>query len=196
MGLLSSPNRPPATNAAVAIIEAFRGGAVMHPINPIAPEAVFEFDMSAFAAPIRIDYATLSESPNATFHSLLDFVFRESQISVRECASESGKLVLQFRNPLQFRPWELLLYSDHNQQQEYLFAAFMFEAAQCLQHLTDVLALEEAQLSVSDSSWIAALPFSFPNPKPTWVKLLSSWKAVRDQQAGTERRSATRFLLP
>jgi hypothetical protein len=99
----------------------------------------------------------------------LAFVFRESQISVRECVSEGGKLVLQFRNPLQFRPWELMLYPDHNQQQEYLFAAFMFEAAQCLQRLTDVLALEEAQLSASDSSWIAALPYSFTDPRPTWL---------------------------
>ncbi len=196
MDFLSSPNRPPAPNAVVAIIEAFRGGAVMRPIDPIAPEAVFEFCMPVFAAQIRIDYATLSESPNATIHSLLAFVFRESQIAVRECATEGGKLVLQFRSPLQLRPWELMLYPNHNQQQEYLFSAFMFEAAQCLQRLADVAAMEEVLISVSDSSWIGALPFSFPNPKPTWVKLLSFWKAVRDQQAVNEHRSATRFLIP
>lgn len=185
MDLLPASGRPPAPNVVSAVIEAFRGGAVIRPIDPIAPEAVFEFCMPAFAEPIRIDYATLSESPKATLDSLLAFVFQDTSIGVRECGPISGgKLVLEFRSPLQFRPWELLLYPDHEGKQHYLFASFMHEVSKYLpQRLSDVSALEETPLSASEHDWLLALPSRFVDPRPPWVKFLTQWKAVRENKA-------------
>lgn len=174
-----------ASDVVVAIAAAFRGEVCIRPIDPLVPEAVFHLQVPAFSEPIKISYKTLSPTDSGSLHSLLDFLFEGSRISVRSCCtSAGGELSLEFRQPLQLRPWEKLLYRTHGDLQDHLYEDFMYEAASCLvRRLSDVAAIEEVWLSADIHSWLLDFPTRFPDPRPSWVKLLTAWKMVRERQA-------------